>query len=89
MAYVAVHDDGSAISPDEQQEIWHRFTRPRAPVYELDWSLGLGLYTCKEFIQRHHGEVGLESVPDAGATFWFTLPLPEENKATKPRESRR
>ncbi|HEX4202802.1 MAG TPA: PAS domain-containing sensor histidine kinase, partial [Ktedonobacteraceae bacterium] len=84
MAYVAVHDDGPAISPDEQQEIWHRFTRPRAPVYELDWSLGLGLYTCKEFIQRHHVEVGLESAPDAGATFWFTLPLPEENKATKP-----
>ncbi|HEX9412056.1 MAG TPA: ATP-binding protein, partial [Ktedonobacterales bacterium] len=37
--------------------------------------LGLGLHICQTIIERHHGQVGVESVPSQGSTFWFTLPL--------------
>lgn len=37
--------------------------------------LGLGLYICRQLILRQHGEVGVESPPGYGATFWFSLPV--------------
>jgi signal transduction histidine kinase len=37
--------------------------------------LGLGLHISKMIIEQHQGQVGVESVPGKGATFWFTLPL--------------
>jgi len=76
---VAISDQGPVLHPGEQQAIWNRFTRVRmiAPVHELDWSLGLGLYLCREIIQRHGGEVGVQSIAGESTTFWFTLPTHE------------
>jgi signal transduction histidine kinase len=37
--------------------------------------LGLGLYICQQLISRQQGEVGVESAPGHGATFWFSLPI--------------
>jgi signal transduction histidine kinase len=34
---------------------------------------GPGLYICQQLIHRQHGEVGVESDPGKGATFWFAL----------------
>lgn len=77
VVYVAISDRGPAIPPSQQQAIWKRFTRLSSSflVHELDWSLGLGLYLCREIIRRHRGEVGLQSATGDGTTFWFTLPV--------------
>jgi signal transduction histidine kinase len=40
--------------------------------------LGLGFYLCQAFIERQHGNVGVQSGPGHGTTFWFTLPLAAE-----------
>ena len=76
-ARVAVHDEGSEISPEEHKRVWERFYRPKGFVVqqEIDLSMGLDLYLCRELIQRHHGRVGLQSAVGQGKTFWFTLPL--------------
>lgn len=76
-ARVSVHNEGPGIPPEEQERLWERFYRARGSTaqHELDLSLGLGLYLCQALIERHHGEVGVESVSNRGTTFWFTLPI--------------
>ena len=76
-ARLAVEDAGPGIPPDEQPRVWERFYR--VPGIErrsgASVGLGLGLYLCRTIIKEHHGQVGLESTPGKGSTFWFTLPL--------------
>ena len=77
VARVSVHDEGPGIAWEEQGRIWERFSSSRELTghHEPELSLGLGLYLCQAFIERHHGSVGVQSDPGHGATFWFTLPI--------------
>jgi signal transduction histidine kinase len=87
VARVSVHDEGPGIAHEEQGRIWERFsssrelTGPHEP--ELSSGLGLSLYLCQAFIERHHGSVGVQSNPGHGATFWFTLPIEAFLRAEK------
>lgn len=38
-------------------------------------STGLGLLLCKEFIEKHNGEISLESEPGVGSCFFLTVPV--------------
>jgi PAS domain S-box-containing protein len=74
---VWVQDQGPGLSAEQQAHIWQRFSQaPRIPV-QSGWKmgLGLGLYICQQLISRQQGEVGVESLPGQGATFWFALPV--------------
>ena len=77
VARVSVHDEGPGIAGEEQGRIWERFSSSRELTghQEPELSLGLGLYLCQAFIERHHGSVGVHSDPGHGTTFWFTLPI--------------
>jgi signal transduction histidine kinase len=76
-ARVSVRDEGPGLPPDEQERIWDRFHQ--ADGIEVcsgsGVGLGLGLYISRALIERHCGEVGVESVPGEGSTFWFSLPI--------------
>lgn len=79
-ARVWVQDDGPGISPEEQALIWERFHR--VPGVEIQSGsgigLGLGLHICQTIVERHGGQVGVESAPGAGSRFWFSLALAGE-----------
>lgn len=77
MAIVSVHDEGSGLSADEQKRIWERFyqTGGLKTLHKTHVGLGLGLYISRSIIEQHHGQVGVESAPGKGSTFWFSLPL--------------
>ena len=66
-----VADTGEGIPPEHQERIFEKFFRvPGAP----GGGVGLGLYIAREIVQAHGGEIGVESAPGRGSTFWFTLP---------------
>ena len=76
-ARVWVRDQGPGLPPEEQEQIWERFHRAQGVEVQTGTGvgLGLGLYISRMIVERHHGQVGVDSVPGQGATFWFTLPL--------------
>ena len=78
-ARVWVRDEGPGVAPEERERIWERFYRAERVEHRSGSSigLGLGLYISRTIIAQHEGEVGVESGPDVGATFWFALPLDE------------
>ncbi len=83
-ARVSVRDRGPGLPPEEQSRIWEQFHR--APDIRVQSGsgigLGLGLHICKTFIERHHGQLGVESAIGRGSTFWFTLPLAPKAEAS-------
>jgi two-component system, NtrC family, sensor histidine kinase KinB len=67
-----VTDTGKGIPQEYQARIFEKFFR--VPDTEPRGT-GLGLYIAREIVAGHGGDIGLESVPGTGSTFWFTLPV--------------
>ncbi|WP_228013381.1 PAS domain-containing sensor histidine kinase [Nostoc edaphicum] len=73
MIYCTVSDNGVGISQQQSDRLFDLYFRGASIGNSV--SLGLGLYLCKQIIHAHGGEIGVNSELDAGATFWFTLPI--------------
>jgi signal transduction histidine kinase len=85
-ARVWVRDAGPGLPPEEQEHIWERFHRAQGIAIQNSDSgvgLGLGLHICRTIIEQHHGQVGVQSAPGQGSTFWFNLPLAPQGPATE------
>lgn len=84
MARVSVRDHGPGLAPEEQHRVWDLFYRAPGVAVQSGSGigLGLGLHICKTIIERHSGQVGIESAAGQGATFWFTVPLAASASAT-------
>jgi len=77
---VGVSDQGVGISPEEQQVLFEPFSRVGGQSQTR--GIGLGLVVCRRLVEAHGGRIWVESAPGEGATFLFTVPLPEMAKAT-------
>jgi signal transduction histidine kinase len=67
-----VQDNGIGIDPQDQDSLFEPFRRLH-PRHEYPGS-GMGLAICAKIVARHGGHMWVESAPDQGATFSFSLP---------------
>lgn len=74
-----VRDSGAGIRPEERHYLFERFSQLGRGLRRETGGSGLGLYISRKLAEHMHGTVYLkESVPDAGSTFVFELPLAGE-----------
>lgn len=73
-AQISVQDQGVGIPKAAQKHLFQRFYRVENVVNKFS-GLGIGLYISKEIIERHKGQIWVESDEGKGSTFYFTLPL--------------
>ncbi|WP_207592996.1 PAS domain S-box protein [Halomontanus rarus] len=70
---VSVRDEGVGIDPDEQDRIFEVFQRLH--THDEHPGTGIGLALCRRIVERHGGEIWVDSEPGEGATFSVTLPV--------------
>ena len=68
---VTVRDEGIGIDPADQDRVFDVFQRLHSR--EEHAGTGIGLALCQRIIERHDGRIWVESEPDEGSTFKFTL----------------
>ncbi|RWY48159.1 PAS domain S-box protein [Mucilaginibacter gilvus] len=72
---VSVRDEGIGIKPSDAVKIFDRYYRVESSNTRHISGFGIGLYLSAEIVERHGGKIWLESEPDKGSTFYFSLPL--------------
>ena len=77
---LCVQDFGIGIPVAEQPKLFSRFFRVSENTYP---GLGLGLYICKEIINRHSGTMNFESEEGKGSTFCFSIPFQKTNTGSE------
>ncbi|MFD2204655.1 ATP-binding protein [Kiloniella antarctica] len=82
-----VEDTGIGISAEDQARIFERFTQADGSASRKHGGVGLGLSIAKRLSKQMDGEIGLESTPENGSLFWFTIPLEVAKSAPAPDQA--
>ncbi|WP_254532771.1 PAS domain-containing sensor histidine kinase [Natrinema gelatinilyticum] len=69
---ISVADEGIGIDPDDRERVFEVFQSLHAQ--DEHSGTGIGLALCRRIVERHGGEIWVESEPGEGTTFSFTLP---------------
>jgi two-component system, sensor histidine kinase and response regulator len=72
----SVRDTGTGIPPEAAAQLFRSHGEGDRAVTRRFGGAGLGLAMCRQLVDLMEGEIGVESAPGRGSTFWFRIPLP-------------
>ncbi|MBY0430404.1 MAG: hypothetical protein K2Q10_04345, partial [Rhodospirillales bacterium] len=79
-----IEDTGMGITPEALARLFQPFTQADGAVARRYGGTGLGLSICKRLIDLMGGTIRVDSAPESGTRFRFTLPLPAAEPTAKP-----
>jgi signal transduction histidine kinase/HPt (histidine-containing phosphotransfer) domain-containing protein/ActR/RegA family two-component response regulator len=80
---ITVTDTGIGIPSHKLDRLFLPFSQLHARLRE--GGTGLGLFICKQLVEAMGGEIGVESAPGEGSSFWFTLDFERAAEPERPR----
>jgi signal transduction histidine kinase len=78
---ITIADEGIGIQPEIQEKLFDANQTVSTPGTSGESGSGLGLVICKDFLQKNHGSIRVESSSGNGSSFVLRLPA-EDPKAT-------
>jgi len=82
---IRISDSGEGLSAEQQARLFVAFERLDADKNAIEGT-GIGLALSKRLTELMHGEIGVESTPGAGSTFWVRLPITDGHAEAAPEE---